>query len=134
MKYKLASESCIIEFAFVEFIRYCQKFFQNDFTNLYLSIVAFILPLSSNGNLVLWMYYSFTIFCCHWDIYCQSNLVGICFFLLLQVLCFFCCSTKTFLGVLQNSDTWVYISCISSSKSPDSLSNLQFFQHKISVI
>ena len=38
MKYKLASESCIIEFAFVEFIRYCQKFFQNDFTNLYLSI------------------------------------------------------------------------------------------------
>ena len=79
MKYKLASESCIIEFAFVEFIRYCQKFFQNDFTNLYLSIVAFILPVSSNGNLVLWMYYSFTIFCCHWDIYCQSNLVGIYF-------------------------------------------------------
>ena len=38
MKYKLASESCIIEFAFVEFIRYCQKFFQNDFTNLYLSV------------------------------------------------------------------------------------------------
>ena len=53
MKYKLAGESCIIEFAFVEFIRYCQKFFQNDFTNLYLSIGTFILPLSSNGNLVL---------------------------------------------------------------------------------